>query len=89
LRSYFSNSFEPLKYKQYSLLLIAFFYLKLNYTLYRYIISPTQSDKALEARIKDAKLKNKEKHTASLYENIIKAKEEGKPRSEKKYFKNQ
>jgi hypothetical protein len=68
---------------------MAFFYLKLNYTLYRYIISPTQFDKAVDARLKDAKLKNKEKHTASLYESIVKAREEGKPRGEKKYFKNQ
>jgi hypothetical protein len=76
LKAYFSlNNFEPVRFKQYSVLLVAFFYLKLNYTLYRYIISPTQFDKAIEARTKDAKLKNKEKHTASLFEDIVKPRE--------------
>jgi hypothetical protein len=68
---------------------VAFFYLKLNYTLYRYTISPTLFDKANDARAKDAKLKNKEKHTASLYEAIFRPREEARPKNEKRFFKNQ
>lgn len=63
--------------------------MKLNYTLYRYIVSPTLFDKVNEARVRDPKVRNKEKHQVSLYGNIVIFKDEVKPKSEKKYFKNQ
>jgi hypothetical protein len=41
---------------------MVFFYMKLNSIVYRFMISPIQYDKLMEVRIKDAKVKNKEKH---------------------------
>lgn len=41
---------------------MVFFYFKLNSTVYRFMISPVQFDKLMEARMKDGKVKNKEKH---------------------------
>lgn len=41
---------------------MVFFYMKLNSTVYRLMISPAQYDKLMEIRTKDGKVKNKEKH---------------------------
>lgn len=68
LHAYFiGNSFEPHKYKQYVTFILVFFYMKLNSTVFRYIVSPTQYDKILDVRMKDGKVKNKEKHIESRY----------------------
>lgn len=56
------NNFDPERLRLYSAFMLIFFYLKINSAIFRSLISPSAYDKAYEARMKDPKLKNKEKH---------------------------
>lgn len=84
LNKYFNdNNFDPERLRLYSTFLIIFFYLKINSAIFRSLISPSAYDRLYDARLKDPKLKNKEKHLETTFAPLVQRKE--KRKIEKKF----
>lgn len=68
LHKYFNaNSFDPERLRLYSAFILVFFYLKVNSAIFCTLISPSAYDRISEARFKDARVKNKEKHIQTAF----------------------
>lgn len=56
------NNYDPERLRLYQAFMLMFFYLKVNSAVFRSLISPSAYDKAMDTRLKDGKVKNKEKN---------------------------
>lgn len=72
LKSYFEdNKYDPQRMKMYTTFILAFFYLKTNSAVFRSLISPSSYDKIIDTRLKDGKVKNKEKYVESQFSVLV------------------
>jgi hypothetical protein len=69
----------------YQTFILSFFYLKINSAVFRSLISPTAYDKIIDARTRNGKVKNKEKHLESQFAELAVRKDKNKI---EKRFKN-
>lgn len=75
MAKYFNeNNFDPEGLRLYSAFMLIFFYLKINSAIFRSLISPSAYDKVYDARLKDPKLKNKEKHIETTFAALVQRK---------------
>ena len=61
-RYFNENNYDPERLRLYQVFMLMFFYLKVNSAVFRSLISPSAYDKAMDTRLKDGKVKNKEKN---------------------------
>lgn len=75
LTKYFNaNRYDPERLRLYSAFMLIFFYLKVNSAVFRSLISPSAYDKIVETRLRDGRVKNKEKHIEQQFATLASSK---------------